>query len=246
MPDNYSPSFLPCLCARKNHAARPMTTFSPNPTSDMKQIETLIFDYGGVIVNIDDAPVTQALADLGISRIEQLIHARKIKKLMRQFIDGLVPTAQTLVEMQQLCRKGTTVDEIIEILDQLCGDLPKSRLEMLAELRKKYKVYLLSNICDLLWEKSEKQMISLGFNPKDCFDDFFLSYRMNVAKPDSNIYQQMINATGLVPENALYFDDREENYKAGKALGFQSVLVKTNRIEDTEAWKQLVSNRTPL
>lgn len=112
----------------------------------MKQIETLIFDYGGVIVNIDDAPVTQALADLGISRIEQLIHARKIKKLMRQFIDGLVPTAQTLVEMQQLCRKGTTVDEIIEILDQLCGDLPKSRLEMLAELRKKYKVYLLSNI----------------------------------------------------------------------------------------------------
>ena len=103
----------------------------------MKQIETLIFDYGGVIVNIDDAPVTQALADLGISRIEQLIHARKIKKLMRQFIDGLVPTSQTLVEMQQLCRKGTTVDEIIEILDQLCGDLPKSSLEILVgiELR---------------------------------------------------------------------------------------------------------------
>ena len=208
----------------------------------MKQIDTLIFDYGGVIVNIDNAPVIQALSDLGISRFEQLIHAGKIKKLMRQFIDGLVPTAHTLVEMQQLCRKGTTVDDIVEILDKLCGDLPKSRLEALAELRKKYKVYMLSNICDVLWEKSEKQIRSLGFNPQDCFDDFFLSYQMNVAKPDSGIYRQMIKATGLVPENALYFDDREENYKAGKALGFKSVLVKTNCIEDTDAWKQLISS----
>ena len=208
----------------------------------MREIDTLVFDYGGVIVNIDDRQVVDALVGLGVSRLKQLVYARRIKELMRQFIDGLVPTAQTLDEMQALCRKGTTVQEILEVLDRLCGDLPVRRLQALANLRKRYKVYLLSNINDYLWERSAAQIRSLGFDPMDCFDGLFLSYEMEVAKPEAAIYDQMIARTGLVPERTLYFDDRANNYEAGKALGFQAELVKTNRIEELAAWQEIVSN----
>ena len=74
----------------------------------MKQIETLVFDYGGVIVNIDDASVVKAMESLGVTAFKRLIHVRKIKRLMHQYINGLVAEAETLQEMLSLCRKGTT------------------------------------------------------------------------------------------------------------------------------------------
>ena len=66
----------------------------------MKQIETLVFDYGGVIVNIDDASVVKAMESLGVTAFKRLIHVRKIKRLMHQYINGLVAEAETLKEHQ--------------------------------------------------------------------------------------------------------------------------------------------------
>ena len=53
----------------------------------MRQIETLVFDYGGVIVNIDDVAVVKAMESLGITAFKRLIHVRKIKRLMHQYIN---------------------------------------------------------------------------------------------------------------------------------------------------------------
>ncbi len=206
-------------------------------------IDTLVFDYGGVIVNIDDKKVAKAMTGLGVSRFKRIFHGKKIKQLMRQFIDGLVPTDQTLDEILNYCRKDATKEELLNVLNELCGDLPVSRLNALAQLKKKHKVYLLSNISDVLWESSVKQIKSCGFQPEDCFDGFFLSYEMGVAKPDNRIYEMMIAKTGLNPATAIYFDDRVDNYKAGKELGFHSVLVNTNHIEKSIVWALLLSGR---
>lgn len=71
----------------------------------MKQIETLVFDYGGVIVNIDDASVVKAMESLGVTAFKRLIHVRKIKRLMHQYINGLVAESETLKEMLSLAAK---------------------------------------------------------------------------------------------------------------------------------------------
>ena len=97
----------------------------------MKQIETLVFDYGGVIVNIDDASVVKAMESLGVTAFKRLIHVRKIKRLMHQYINGLVAEAETLKEMLSLCRKGTTTEDIEKVLEELCGNLPVERLKAL-------------------------------------------------------------------------------------------------------------------
>lgn len=77
----------------------------------MKQIETLVFDYGGVIVNIDDASVVKAMESLGVTAFKRLIHVRKIKRLIHQYINGLVAEAETLKEMMSLCRKSVFLGE---------------------------------------------------------------------------------------------------------------------------------------
>ncbi len=162
----------------------------------MKQIETLVFDYGGVIVNIDDASVVKAMESLGVTAFKRLIHVRKIKRLMHQYINGLVAEAETLKEMLSLCRKGTTTEDIEKVLEELCGNLPVERLEALVKLRKRYKVYLLSNINDTLWQKSISLMNQLGYSTDELFDEVFLSYAMRKEKPSVEIYEEMTQQTG--------------------------------------------------
>ena len=199
----------------------------------MKQIETLVFDYGGVIVNIDDVAVVKAMESLGVTAF---------KRLMHQYINGLVAEAETLKEMLSLCRKGTTTEDIEKVLEELCGNLPVERLEALVKLRKQYKVYLLSNINDTLWQKSVSQMKQLGYSTDELFDEVFLSYAMRKEKPSVEIYEEMTQKTGLNPATTLYFDDRAENAEAGKRFGFQSVLVKTNHLEEHQEWQEINKN----
>lgn len=208
----------------------------------MKQIETLVFDYGGVIVNIDDASVVKAMRSLGVTAFKRLIHVRKIKRLMHQYINGLVAEAETLQEMLSLCRKGTATEDIEKVLEELCGNLPVERLKALVKLRKRYKVYLLSNINNTLWQKSVSQMNQLGYSTDELFDEVFLSYAMRKEKPSVEIYEEMTQQTGLNPATTLYFDDRSENAEAGKRFGFQSVLVKTNHLEEHQEWQEINKN----
>ena len=95
----------------------------------MKQIETLVFDYGGVIMNIDDASVVKAMRSLCVTAFKRLMHVRKIKRLMHQYIKRLVAEAETLQGMLSLCRKGTATEDIEKVLEELCGNLPVERRE---------------------------------------------------------------------------------------------------------------------
>ena len=144
--------------------------------------------------------------------------------------------------MLSLCRKGTTTEDIEKVLEELCGNLPVERLEALVKLRKRYKVYLLSNINDTLWQKSVSQMNQLGYSTDELFDEVFLSYAMRKEKPSVEIYEEMTQQTGLNPATTLYFDDRAENAEAGRNFGFQSVLVKTNHLEEHQEWQEIIKN----
>lgn len=209
-------------------------------TQECKMIDTLVFDYGGFIVNLDDAAVMSVLDSLGINALKKLLYASKIKSLVHQYINGLVPEEQTLNQMLAYCRKGVTINDMLQVLEPLCGHLPKDRLQLLASLRPRYRVFLLSNINHTLWQKSEAKLRECGYAPSDLFDGLFLSYAMHKAKPQMEIYQELTQQTGLDPAHTLYFDDRRENADAGRRFGFQSVFVKTNHLEDYPEWQHIV------
>lgn len=195
-------------------------------------VDVLVFDYGGIIVNMDWKLLRVALAEAGISRLKMFFYRKKIKSLMNRYIDGIEPEGKVMAEMLAMCRPGTSVEQVNALISTLCGNIPASRLELLTKLRKKYKVYLLSNINDYLWNECVKKMNSLGYAVEDCFDEVFLSYKMGVAKPDPEIYKKMQLATGLVPQNTIYFDDNEANYLAGRQFQLQSIHVRENCLED--------------
>lgn len=204
-------------------------------------IKNLVFDYGGVVINVDKRLIKQAFLDLKVSWLRQILHRKTIRHMMDEFICGLRPTDELIREAHQLCANGVPLEKFYEVVMLLTGDISVDRLEILKRLRTHYKVYLLSNINDVLWQTSVRQLKEADYEVEDCFDDVFLSFELKTAKPDLGIYEHLIQATGLSPAETLYFDDKKENIKAGRHAGFLSSYVKPNHIEDNRDYKALLA-----
>lgn len=197
-------------------------------------IKNIIFDLAGVVLNLDIERDTEALNAVGLPDFVGCLNDPAIATPMVAYLNGLKSREDFCREMRPVCRPGVTDAELLWSMDAVLADIPAARLDHIVELRKTHKVYLLSNIYDSAWQHAVKQVEQAGFTLDECFDHLFLSHEMQLAKPDPRIFQAVIDHTGLLPEETLYFDDTKSNIEMGNSLGFRSVLVPMNRVE--EVW----------
>lgn len=200
-------------------------------TVNLGDYDNVIFDYGGVIVNLEDDLARKTLLSLGVSRWRMWWHRKRFRRLIREFIDGLRPTEGIVDNMLAAMGNGVTREQLQPFIDRLTGELPLSRLKMIERLRKTHKVFLLSNINDVLWENAKKDMARFGYKPDDLFDHAFLSFEMKLAKPDIRIYQQVIAQSGIDPARTVFFEDRNDNVESACRAGLHGVHVETNHLE---------------
>lgn len=198
----------------------------------MSKYKNIIFDLGGVIVNYDLEADTRALHAAGLPTYSECCDHPEINKIMNDFLNGLTPWEEYKVQIQPYCIPNISDEVLLAAMDDVMGEIPVNRLEQIIELRKSHRVYLLSNICEYTWKRIVVKLQRLGYAPEDLFDQIFLSYEMQLAKPDTHIYQAVIEATGIVPEETIFIEDTQANLDAAKTLGIQGIKVAMNRLED--------------
>lgn len=209
----------------------------------MNNIKNIVFDMGGVLFNFDFEGANRIFAQLGIN-LHSDPRRGEVLIILNDYINGFLTEEEFAHLLLNYCHRGVTVEAILARLQCFSGNLPAGRLQTLVELRKTYRIFLLSNINERMWRWTLDLMASGGYTPSECFDAVFLSYEMQLAKPDPRIYQRMITETGIVPQETLYFDDLKENIEAGAALGLQSHIVKANALETCEAYCKLAAHVT--
>lgn len=194
-------------------------------------IKNIIFDLAGVILNLNLERDTEALLSVGLPDFDGCVKNKDIANAIVPYINGLVSEEEFLRTVRPFCNEDATDKDILWAMDAVLDDIPRERLLMITELRKKYRVYLLSNIYEKAWNHTLRQFDKNGFTTDDCFDRVFLSYEMQLAKPDPRIFQQVFAETGINPDETVYFDDSKENIFAGKAIGLNACLVEMNNLE---------------
>jgi putative hydrolase of the HAD superfamily len=190
----------------------------------MKKIKTIIFDFGGVIINIDYRYTIQAFVDLGIQDFE----TRYFELKDSLFFDGMETGMITPVEFRKRIRGMSdltlTDEQIDHAWNAILLDLPKQNIEFLEQLKKRYPLFLLSNTNEI-HERSFMNMIGKQFG-EDTFDKIFhnvyLSHHLNMRKPDPEIYRYVIKENNLVAGETLFVDDFSENIEAAKTTGLQT------------------------
>jgi putative hydrolase of the HAD superfamily len=189
-------------------------------------ITTLIFDFGGVIINLDLPTCIQNLKKLGTNDIENYLSNFGQKDFFLKFEIGEIGTPEFRNEIRKLTNKTITDAEIDNAWCSFLCDIPFERLELLEKLRKKYRLLLLSNSNPLHVEVSAAIALQgTGKTIRDYFDKCYFSYEMGLTKPDPAIFEALLADAGLEATECLFLDDGPKNIEAAKRLGIQTYFV---------------------
>lgn len=193
-----------------------------------QMIKNLLFDQGGVIVDLDRERCLRSLAALGMREPEQMIGLYVQSGPFEQLESGKIGAAGFHAAMRPLLPAGVSDEQIDEALNSFIVGIPEHRLRCLERLRHElhYNTYILSNTNPIMFEGIlKREFEKLGHSLDHYFDGVVTSYEAKSCKPDREIFDYAIRKLKIRPEETLFFDDGQANLDAAKRLGFRTALV---------------------
>lgn len=191
-------------------------------------INNLLFDLGGVIMDLDRSRCVGAFKRLGMKDPDEFLGLYGQKGDFLALESGEIGADEFHRRLRPLFGDPSlTDDRIDEAFNEFLVGIPVERLRALRELRRDYRVYLLSNTNPIMMEsKIAEEFRKEGKEIDDYFDGIVTSYEAKCCKPGKAIFDYAERVCGLVPEETLFFDDSQANVDAARTYGFNAVLVK--------------------
>jgi putative hydrolase of the HAD superfamily len=193
----------------------------------MSEIKNIVFDLGGVIVDIDRPAAIKKFKEIGIANIEEYLDPYRQKGIFHKIEDGSISREDFYEEIFKLTGKRIDTKEIDQGWFDFLLPVELSKLDFILELRKRYKVLLLSNTNSIVMSWARSENFSPARKPLDFyFDEMYLSYELKCMKPELAIFHKMIDLSGINPAETLFIDDSKANIDAGNSLGFRTFWFK--------------------
>lgn len=225
---------------KNNNYAKDKRTANPWYQPLEPQFKNIFFDLGGVLFNLNTKAAFRRFAEFGMPVPKEILDdegplnggrsENPVLDLIHRHDIGEINGDDFLNLIQSQCRAEVTREQILDAYNGMI-EVPTSRLELLKQLHKDYRVFLLSNIGDIHWQAAQQLIKDKGYQLDELFHHCFCSYQMKVAKPDAEIFERVIRESGVNPSESLYIDDSPANIKAGTDAGFISYLIAPNTLE---------------
>jgi putative hydrolase of the HAD superfamily len=206
-----------------------------------RNISTIIFDLGGVLINLDLPQCIHNFKQLGLKDFEQNLNLFGQKGFFLQFEKGQIGVEQFRAEIRKLAT-GILSDEQIDAAwcSFLC-DIPLEKIKLLEQLKSKFRLVMLSNSNPLhIGVSAAGEFAKAGKQISDLFDACYLSYEMHMAKPDAEIFLKLLEDEQVQANQCLFLDDGIKNIEQAQKLGIQSYLVAPNEnlnfLLNNETW----------
>ncbi len=203
------------------------------------KIKNIIFDLGGVVLDIDENIVYKELEKMGISTSE-LAHSKEFMDIMSKFDTGIY-TAPTFRKKTKaiLGQEKMTDQKFDSIWNSMLLDIPRERIAALEQIRKHYKIFLMSNSNEIHYDLYVRDLqLRFGYNEFDeLFNKSYFSFAEHLEKPDPRFFELILDHEHLLPEETLFIDDTAENIKVAKSLG-----INTYHISREELVRNLFEN----
>ncbi len=198
-----------------------------NMELEFSKVRNLIFDLGGVIINIDFDRTYNALARLADLSYEETLSFVKKEDLFYRFETGRLDEKGFFSLVRSSLCPGRDEEDVRQAWNALLMDIPRERIELLTRLRKKYRLYLLSNTnFTHILEVNNILSRNCGVpDLKDLFDKVYYSYEIDMVKPDVGIYRHVCEDSRLNPEETVFLDDMPPNLEGASHAGLLTLHV---------------------
>ncbi len=191
----------------------------------MQNIKNIIFDLGGVILNIDFKQTELAFAKLGIGNFNQYYTLQSATPLFQQLETGQITPEMFYAEFRKIVKVSLTNEEIRDAWNALLINFPLEWISWLEEISTKYKIYLLSNTNKIHYDAFIKMFDEQ--TGKGDFNKYFIkpyySHEIHLRKPDKECFEFVLKNENLNPSETLFIDDSETNIEAAKTVGLNTL-----------------------
>lgn len=191
-------------------------------------IKNIIFDWGGVLIHLDRQRCADAFAEYGVEVGDELTNPYGHRRDLMNFELGMMSVDEFHDTVRRVYGEQLTDEQIDHAWNALLVGIPTYKLDTLLELKKNYRLFLLSNTNALHWEEGRKQFDYKGHQMEDYFDQIFLSHEIHELKPSPEAFRKVAELAGIKPEETLFVDDLEASCKSAEALGFHTYCPKAN------------------
>ena len=188
----------------------------------LQGIENIVFDLGGVMIDLDRARCVEEFHKIGFTEIDDLIDSYHPKGFLGRLERGDVTNDDFYDYVRRSAGRDIADDEIRRAFTSFLAGIPRYKLQMVRTQRERgFRTYALSNIFDVVFPFVRDVLFTQeGLQLDDYFEKAYLSYEMHELKPSPEIYRKMIEKSGMRPEATLFIDDNAENLHTAQELGF--------------------------
>ena len=194
----------------------------------MQGIKNIIFDLGGVIINLDNQRTEDAFTSLGVKDIRSYFGHGHASSFFKQYEVGGISDQQFIDSIRQLT--GITVPDqaIIDGWNALLLDFPPERIQLLKHLRKTYRTFLFSNTNALHLAALQQIYVNTfgGGSLEDHFEKTYYSHLLGLRKPDLASFEYILKENQLDPAETMFVDDAIINVEGAEKAGLRGLFLR--------------------
>ncbi len=189
-------------------------------------IRNIIFDLGGVILNINTRLTLDALKHLGWQDASEEHIISEIKDIFLDLEKGKITAGNFRSRLRQLTGSAGSDEEIDAAWTAMILDIPSDRVKYLENLKNRYRLFLLSNTNEIHKLKFHREFEQHhGYSFYDLFERNHYSHEMGMRKPEPGIFIKVLKDNNLIPSETLFIDDMKENIAAAESVGMKGLYI---------------------
>ncbi len=206
-----------------------------------QNIKNIIFDLGGVIINIDYLLTQKAFEKLGLTNFSEIYTQFQQNSFFDFYETGKMSTDDFITEIKKHISTATE-QQIIDAWNAMLLDIPLRRLQILQQLQIHFNTFLLSNTNELHETAfNQKLKLQTGFqNFGVFFDKVYLSHRIGMRKPNKEAFEHILLENQLNPTETLFIDDSEQHINGATLAGIKTIWLTNGMTIENDIFKPKV------
>ncbi|MNK00360.1 Alpha-D-glucose-1-phosphate phosphatase YihX [compost metagenome] len=189
--------------------------------------EAIIFDLGGVLLNLDYDLTEKAFISLGMTNFGESYSQLQQTQLFDRYETGQISSFHFVNRLLDLLPAGTTANQVVHAWDAMILDFPLKRLQILEALSKQYRLFLLSNTNDLHIDAVRRALDkTVGHRELErYFEKTYFSSAIGMRKPDSKVFEFVCKENNLDPAKTLFIDDSPQHIEGARLAGVDGLFL---------------------
>ena len=203
-----------------------------------KKVKALLFDLGGVIVDLDYKKTANAFENIGLQNAEKAYSQFNQTDLFNLFEIGHISSEEFLAEIQSEITNQVSLSEITKAWNSMIIGFQHSKLEKIKKLSEQVPCYLLSNTNEIHLSYIEQLLQEMGFKHfLNIFESCYFSHQIGKRKPHKETFEWVLNQMNYDAQDVLFIEDSPQHIEGAKSAKLNTFYFKKDSsLSDIYQW----------